>query len=67
MRRDKYIDKRSRFCQVALENPKQAAKELRMMAIGLENCRTTSDVIMALQEIFCVNERTIFRDFEKKH
>jgi hypothetical protein len=62
MKRVKYIAKRSRFCKLALSDSKKAASELRDLATGLENCRTTSDVVVALCEIFYVSERTVFRD-----
>jgi len=65
MQRDKYIKDRAKFCQLALKNNKLAAKQLRFLANGLENCRNTSDVINALQTIFCVSERTIFNDLKK--
>jgi len=63
--RKKYINKRSNFCQLAMQDQKKAANELRSLATGLENCRNTSDVINALCEIFQVSERTIFRDLLK--
>jgi len=65
LKRDKYIKKRSEFCQLALRDNKEAAKELHSMAKGLENCRNTSDVIFALQNVFAVSERTIFNDLKR--
>jgi hypothetical protein len=65
MQRDKYIKQRSQFCKLALKDSKQAASRLRDMAAGLENCRTTSDTIYALCNIFAVSERTIFNDLVK--
>lgn len=56
------IKQRAIFCQGALADNKMAAKKLRDMATGLENCNNTSDVIYALQSILYVSERTIFRD-----
>ncbi len=64
-KRDQYIKKRSKFCQLALRNQKKAADQLRDYATGLENCRNTSDIINALSEIFQVSEKTIFRDLLK--
>lgn len=64
MQRDKYIQERARFCKLALNDQKRAARELRELAIGLENCRNTTDVITALQTIFCVSERTVFNDIK---
>ena len=61
-KRDKQIKIRSTFCKLALKDNKAAAKELKDLAIGLENCRNTSDIIRALTEIFAVSERTIFND-----
>jgi hypothetical protein len=63
--KEKYITARSRFCQLAINDNKAAAAELKDMATGLANCRNTSDVIAALTEIFAVSERTIFRDIQK--
>ena len=62
MKRVTQIRQRARFCKLALDNPKKAGAELKTLAIGLENCRTTSDVVTALCEIFAVSERTVFRD-----
>lgn len=64
-KRDKYIKQRSEFCQLALNDQKKAANQLRDLATGLENCRNTSDVVKALCEIFSVSERTIFNDLCK--
>lgn len=64
-KRDKNIEKRSKFCKIAISDPKKAAKQLRDMATGLENCRNTSDVINALTQIFAVSERTVFNDLIK--
>lgn len=64
-KRDSQIKKRSAFCQLALKDQGKAAKELRDLATGLENCRNTSDVINALSSILHVSERTIFRDLLK--
>jgi hypothetical protein len=65
MQRDKYIKSRAKFCKLALCDNKKAAKELRSMATGLENCRNTSDVVTALCTIFAVSERTVFNDLIK--
>lgn len=62
MRRGKGLQKRSKFVQKAIQNPQKAAEELKSLADGLENCRTTSDIVFALTEILCVSERTIFND-----
>lgn len=65
MIRDKYVKQRAAFCKLALLNQKEAAKNLRDMADGLENCKNTADVVEALKNIFAVSERTIFNDFVK--
>lgn len=62
MKRDRYIEQRSEFCKLALQDKKKAAARLRDMAEGLENCRTTSDITYALCNIFAVSERTVMRD-----
>lgn len=62
MKRDKYIKQRSDFCKLAIQDQKAAAEKLKDMAIGLENCRNTSDTINALCEIYAVSERTVFND-----
>ena len=62
MNRDIYIAKRQKFCKLANEKHYEAASLLKDYAIGLENCRTTSDIITALSEIFAVSERTIYND-----
>ena len=63
MKRDKYIIQRAKFCKKALLKPNEAATDLRDLALGLENCKTTQDVVEALKNIFSISERTIFRDF----
>ena len=65
MRRGENIKQRARFCQRAIKDPKLAAEDLRGLALGLENCRKTTDVIEALCTIFAVSERTIFNDLLK--
>ncbi len=65
MKRDAYIGQRAKFCKLALLKPKEAAKELKDMALGLENCKNTSDIVVALKSILYVSERTIFNDFIK--
>jgi len=64
-KREKNIIKRSKFCQLALKDHKQAAAQLRTLATGLENCRNTTDIIKALCEIFAVSEQTICNDLMK--
>lgn len=53
---------RKQFVSLAINSPKEAAKVLRQKAKGLENCRTTTDSVYALQDILYVSEATIFRD-----
>lgn len=65
MKRVEGIEQRVAFCKLAINNPAEAANELRMIADGLENCRTTSDVVAALCEIYAVSERTILYDLVK--
>ena len=64
-KREKQIDKRSKFCQLAMTDQKEAARQLKDLAIGLENCRNTQDTVNALCEIFAVSERTIFNDLAR--
>lgn len=61
MKRD--LKARQRFCKLALSDQRLAAVELRDLALGLENCKNTQDVVEALKNIFAISERTIFRDF----
>ncbi|KKU30860.1 MAG: hypothetical protein UX45_C0033G0009 [Candidatus Uhrbacteria bacterium GW2011_GWF2_46_218] len=63
MKRDQYLKIRQKFCKLALMDQKKAACELRDLALGLENCKNTQDVVEALKNIFAVSERTIFNDF----
>lgn len=56
------VKNRIKFVQLAFEDNKKAAKELRKMANGLENTKTIADIYYALSEIFGVSERTIARD-----
>ena len=55
---------RIKFSQLAVEDKKEAAKQLRNMAKGLENCRTFADTLAALSDIFGVSEKTIIRDLQ---
>lgn len=64
-KRDNNIKIRARFCKLALQNQNEAAKELKDLAIGLENCRNTSDIIKALSQIFAISEKTVLRDLLK--
>jgi uncharacterized protein YigA (DUF484 family) len=61
-KRVKYINARAKFCQLAINDNKKAAKQLHDLAIGLKHCRNASDTITALAEIFAVSERTIYND-----
>ena len=62
MKRGDNIKQRAQFCKLSMRDPKAAADILRSMADGLENCRNTTDTIIALRAIFSVSERTIFND-----
>lgn len=53
---------RADFVKKAIKDPSLAARDLKDLAIGLEHCRNTTDIINALCVIFSVSERTIFRD-----
>ena len=57
-------NKRIKFCQLAVNDKKEAAKRLRGMANGLGNCRTFADTLTALAEIFGVSEKTVLRDLQ---
>ena len=63
-RNEQQRNKRIRFSQLAIRDSKEAAKKLRGLAKGLENCRTTADTLAALSEIFGVSEKTILRDLQ---
>jgi len=55
-------DNRRELVELAMKSTALAAKQLRAMADGLEQCKNTSDIVFALSEIYGVSERTIFRD-----
>jgi len=55
---------RVKFVQMAIKNNKKAAYELKLMAIGLQECRNTNQTITALSDIFGVSKATIMRDLE---
>lgn len=57
--------KRSDFIKLAVSKPAIAAKQLKSLAVGLENCRNISDSVKALQEILYISERTVFNDLIK--
>lgn len=63
MRRDIELKKiRIRFVQKAVNNPKEAEKELIQIAKGLGNTKNMSDTVYALTQIFGVSQKTIMRD-----
>lgn len=57
---------RKQFVKKAVENPKQAASELRRMADSLEGSANTTEVVENLSNILHLSERTVFRDFSGK-
>ena len=61
-RKHKYLIKRAKFVQKTIQNPKWGADQLRFLAMGLDNCKNTSDTVRALEQILFIEERTIFRD-----
>jgi hypothetical protein len=63
----KCTQKRSEFVKRVLDDPKKGAKELKEIALGLENCKNTYDVIYALSEMLYLSERTITRDYKRQH
>lgn len=65
MRRGEGKKNRERISQLAMRDSKEAAAVLRSLADALGECRSTSDTILALSEIFCVSERTIYNDLLK--
>lgn len=65
MKRGEGLERREKFCKLALCEPKKAAAQLKDLATGLENCRNTADTIRALQEICFVGERTLWNDLKR--
>lgn len=57
---------RSKFNQLALANPKAAAEQLRLKALGLENCKNPASILRALSSILFLSERTIERDWVRE-
>ena len=55
---------RIKFVQKAIKNNKLAAEELRLMSIGLGECRNFNQTLNALSDIFGVSTQTIIRDLE---
>ena len=62
MSRGEGNDNGERISRLAIDSPEKAAEELRNLADALAECRNKSDITFALSEIFCVSERTIYRD-----
>jgi len=61
---EKQLKARKDFVSTAFMNKKEAAEKLRLAALGIENCRTTQDIVFALEEILFLSERTIYNDFQ---
>ena len=61
----KCTKKRQEFVKRTIDNPKKVANEIREIAIGLENCKNTYDVIYALSEMLYLSERTITNDLKR--
>lgn len=59
------LAKRKIFVRLAFNNNKEAAWQLRSLALGLENCRNTKDIAYALSEILYLSEATLFNDYSK--
>lgn len=59
------LEQRQKFVKEAIDNPKLAANELKSMAIGLENCKNSQDVIYALTQILYISDQTIMNDYKK--
>lgn len=59
------LTKRAQFVQLAFSKPKEAAKQLKDLSIGLENCYKSSDIIKALSEVLHLSEKTILRDLTR--
>lgn len=57
---------RSTFNILALNNPKKAAEQLRLKALGLQNCKTPAAILRALAEILFLSEKTIQRDWVRE-
>lgn len=62
---NKDLTNRKEFVKLAVENPKEAAANLREMASGLEKSNNTSQVVKNLSNILHLSERTIYYDYCK--
>ena len=56
---------REKFVKKAVENPKEAAADLRKMASSLESSNNTTEVVENLSNILHLSERTIYYDYCK--
>lgn len=58
----KQLQERKQFVKLSVNDPKAAAAILRRKAKGLENCKTTIDVLEALKDILYLKGGTLEND-----
>lgn len=57
--------KRNDFIKEAMNDPKEAGRLLAVKAVGLMNCRNTTDTIFAIKDILFLSESTIVKEARK--
>lgn len=56
---------RKDFIQIAINDPKKAAKILRTKANKLENSKNITEVARNVSKTLFISDRTVFRDCKK--
>ncbi len=59
------VRSREEFVKLAFNEPKEAAKLLRMQADELEKSKKTTDILDTISETIFVSERQLFKDLKK--
>lgn len=56
------IESRREFVKMAINQPIEAAAELRRTAETLEQAHGTSEIVAHVSDLLCVSESTIYKD-----
>lgn len=58
-------EQRKALIEMAIDNPKKAAKYFELAALSLKQAKTTAQVIDILADTLFLHERTVYKQIEK--
>ena len=61
----KHLENRARFVQTAFDNKEKAGDYLIECGAALKNCKSSTDIALALEQILYITDRSIWRDLRK--